>query len=98
MGANTQFRFLGGAVGLGLVTAVLNGFLRPRLAEIVAGDVLGAILESTDVVTTLSPQLQARILDVFADGFVLQWRVLCGFVGSQILASFLTLWEAVRIY
>lgn len=90
MGANTQFRYLGGAVGLGVVTAALNEYIRSHLSSVLTSSEIAAILESSRVISTLSPERQTQVLQIFANGYLLQWRIICGFVGLQIVASILS--------
>ncbi|KAF2758475.1 MFS multidrug transporter-like protein [Pseudovirgaria hyperparasitica] len=84
LGANTQFRYLGGAVGLGVITAVLNARLHPSLGHIVDAEEVGAILRSTEAVRTLSVSERDNVLHLFADGFALQWKVILAFISAQV--------------
>ena len=89
MGTNTQFRYLGGAIGLGVVTAALNGYVRSQLSDVLTPSEITAILQSSGMISTLSVEAQTRVLQVFTSGFLLQWRIMCGFVGLQIVANIL---------
>lgn len=89
MGTNTQFRYLGGAIGLGVVTAALNGYVRSQLSDVLTPSDITAILQSSGMISTLSVEAQTRVLQVFTSGFLLQWRIMCGFVGLQIVANIL---------
>ena len=89
MGANTQFRYLGGAVGLGIMTATLNSDVRSHLSGLLAPSDIASVLQSSDRIAMLDAETQARVLLIFASGFVLQWKIVCGFVGLQMVANLL---------
>ena len=89
MGANTQFRYLGGAVGLGIVTVTLNSYVRSHLSGLLTPSDIINVLQSSDNIAMLNAETQARVLLVFANGFLLQWKIICGFVGLQIVANVL---------
>ncbi|KAF4625358.1 hypothetical protein G7Y89_g12808 [Cudoniella acicularis] len=88
LGANTQFRYLGGAVGLGIISSILNSMLRPKLAIILNPEQLEAILQSTEILNTLQATQREQVLLAFADGFSLQWKVILAFIVAQIPAAF----------
>ena len=91
MGANAQFRYLGGAIGLGGVTAGLNSYLRTHLAIALTTAEVEAVLQSASEIARLDAAKQGLVLQVFANGFALQWKIVCGFVVAQLLAVLLTL-------
>jgi hypothetical protein len=91
MGANTQFRYLGGALGLGVVTAAFNTYVHLHLSRILSVDTITSILESSSGVYDLSPNVQAAVIQDFADAFTLQWEIICIFVGLQIVANLLAI-------
>lgn len=90
MGANQQFRYLGGALGLGAVTAALNATLKTKLAVFLSPDQVGAIMQSSAVIGTLGGELKTQTLSIFSEGFLLQWEIICGAVGLQIITILLT--------
>lgn len=47
IGAITQFRIMGGAMGLAIATAIQHGYLRSHLSRFLGGDVVEAMLSST---------------------------------------------------
>ncbi|EDO00961.1 hypothetical protein SS1G_03435 [Sclerotinia sclerotiorum 1980 UF-70] len=87
LGANTQFRYLGGAIGLGLITSVFNSNLRPRLATILDPEQLYAILQSAEIIKTLSEEQKGLVLEAFAHGFTLQWKVILALISAQVPAA-----------
>lgn len=84
-----QFRLMGGAVGLAIVTTVFNGEVRPKLENILSLAQLRALLQSTAVIQSFQPELQSRVRSIFAEGFNLQMRIMIGFGAAQIPAAFL---------
>lgn len=89
MGAVTQFRYLGGAIGIGVVTAALNSYVKQHLTNFLSAESIMAVLESSRAIATLASDERIQVLQVFSDGFLLQWRLLCGFVGLQIVTILL---------
>ncbi|KAH8648133.1 major facilitator superfamily domain-containing protein [Tricladium varicosporioides] len=89
MGAVTQFRYLGGALGIGVVTAALNSYVKQHLMSFLSSEDIAAVLQSSKAILTLATDERARVLQVFSDGFLLQWKLLCGFVGLQIVTILL---------
>ena len=92
MGAVTQFRILGGAIGLAIATNVLNSSVRPALASILNQGQLGAILQSTAAIDVLSPALQEQVRSAFARGYNLQFKALIGLICAEFPATLL-MWE-----
>lgn len=85
-----QFRLMGGAVGLAIVTTVFNGVVRPKLEHILSLAQLRALLQSTAVIQSFQPELQSGVRSIFAEGFNLQMRIMIGFGAAQIPAALLT--------
>ena len=74
MGAVTQFRALGGVVGLSIGANVLNSHVKSSLAHLLSPEQLGGILESTEIIAKLPESLQFMIRKTFADGYNLQMK------------------------
>ncbi|TGO51456.1 hypothetical protein BCON_0161g00290 [Botryotinia convoluta] len=91
LGANTQFRYLGGAIGLGLITSVLNSNLRPKLASILDAEQLSAIFQSAEIVKTFPEAQRNQVLLAFGIGYDLQWKVIIAFISAQVPAA-LMMW------
>jgi hypothetical protein len=89
MGAVTQFRYLGGALGIGVVTTALNSYVKQNLTGFLSSEDIAAVLQSSKAIAALATDERARVLQVFSDGFLLQWKILCGFVGLQIVTILL---------
>lgn len=55
LGSVAQFRIMGGAVGLAVVTTVFNGHVRPALAGLLGREQAEALLKSAEAVKSLAP-------------------------------------------
>ncbi|TRX97449.1 hypothetical protein FHL15_001727 [Xylaria flabelliformis] len=95
-GAITQFRVMGGAIGLAIVTAVFNSLVRGQLGGQLSSAELNALLTSPATITTFPPDVQETIRVKFADGYALQAKVLAGLAAGQIPASLL-MWQGKQI-
>ncbi|KAI0861409.1 MFS multidrug transporter-like protein [Xylaria cubensis] len=96
LGTITQFRVMGGAIGLAIVTAVFNSLVRSQLGEQISSTDLSTLLTSPATITTFPPDVQETIRVTFADGYALQAKVLAGLAAGQIPASLL-MWQAKQI-
>jgi len=92
MGAITQARPLGGAIGLAITTTVLNSYIKSSLRGLLTPEQLGGLLESIDVINFLPPEQQAQVRQSFSHGYNLQMKVMIGFSAAQILVVAL-MWE-----
>ncbi|MCJ1263264.1 hypothetical protein MMC22_003134 [Lobaria immixta] len=91
-GAIVQFRFLGGVIGLSIASSVMNEYLKTHLAAILPLDELAALLQSTAVLVRFAPNVQQKVLEVFARGYDLQFKILTGFAGAQFLTAMM-MWK-----
>ena len=89
MGAVVQFRIMGGAVGLAIVTTTLNSYMSSHLSVLIPMQQLQAVLRSVDAINKLSPTLQSHIRAALGYCYNLQMRVMIGFGAAQIPASLL---------
>jgi hypothetical protein len=96
MGAVAQFRVMGGAIGLAIVTTAFNGLVRGRLGDQLAPGQLEQLLQFPGNIASLPPSVQEAIRVAFADGYALQAKILCGLAAGQIPASFL-MWQKKQI-
>ena len=87
--AITQFRTLGGALGLAIVNSVFTGFLRSSLLSYIATDTINAVLESIALIDSLPSSIQSTVRHLFAHGYALQSEIMLGFVVAQFLATLL---------
>lgn len=96
LGSVTQFRIMGGALGLAIVTAAYKGFVISRLDKFLALEQRQAILQSAEAIQSLTPAVQAEVKKIFAGGYNLQFRVLIAFAAAQIPSSLL-MWQKKQI-
>lgn len=92
MGAITQFRALGGALGLAIVTSVMKSSLRSKLSAYLSSDSTNSILQSAAAIDLLPPALQDQTRSLFAREYNLQMRIVIGFTVAQFLTSLL-IWK-----
>ncbi|EEA26380.1 hypothetical protein TMatcc_005354 [Talaromyces marneffei ATCC 18224] len=95
--ATVQFRFLGGALVVSLVTAVGNSWVRNELSGSLSPEQIFSIFRSTDVIDTLPVSLQAMVRHEFAESFSLQMRIVIGFAATGILTTLL-MWQKSQIH
>lgn len=89
MGSVVQFRIMGGAVGLAIVTSVLNSYIKSHLSASVTPQQLGSILQSANAINMLDSTMQSTVRAIFGHGYNLQMKVMIGFAAAQIPASLL---------
>lgn len=92
MGAIAQFRVMGGSIGLAIITAIHNSYLRSHLTRFLGHDGTEAVLRSTGVITTLPSRTQELIRGIYADSHALQMNVLAGLAGGQVLTA-MAMWQ-----
>ncbi|KAH8690543.1 putative efflux pump antibiotic resistance protein [Talaromyces proteolyticus] len=91
-GAIIQLRFLGGAIGLGIASAIMNSSLRSQLASVLSSEQLGALLDNAEVMTRFSPTARKAIQLAFVKIYNQQLEIMTGVSGAQLLAVFL-IWK-----
>ncbi|MCJ1349663.1 hypothetical protein MMC31_007904 [Peltigera leucophlebia] len=91
-GAIIQFRFLGGLIGLSIASNVMNGYLKTHLTEILSSDALAALLKTTKVLATFAPDVQEKVIEVFAQSYDLQYTLMIAFAAAQFPAAAM-LWK-----
>ncbi len=87
---------MGGAIGLAIVTTVINSYVRNRLVGVLPPDQIGALLQSTDAFAALPPAVVETAKSIFARGYNLQLQIMIGFSAAQIPATFL-LWQRKQV-
>ena len=91
-----QFRTMGGAIGLAIVTTVLNSYVKFHLAGILSSVEIEALLRTTEAFATLAPDVAETARQVFGNGFNLQMRIMIGFSAAQVPAILL-MWQKEQI-
>ncbi|KAF1994393.1 MFS multidrug transporter-like protein [Amniculicola lignicola CBS 123094] len=96
MGAITQFRVMGEAIGVSIVNTAMHSYLRSELAPILTSTELAAILSSAGAIRSMTPFKQEGSLNAMAEGYQLQFRILSGLAGMQIFGSIM-MWQKKQI-
>lgn len=96
IGSIAQFRVMGGAIGLAIITTAFNSLITSRLGEFLSESQLIQLLKAPTTITSLSQDRQEVVRLTFADGYKLQLRILCGLAAGQIPASLL-MWQKQQI-
>ncbi|KAM3150211.1 hypothetical protein ABEW05_009498 [Botrytis cinerea] len=92
----TQFRILGGVLGIAIATAAYKSNIISNLDKILTKEQRLLILESTSMIKTFDPDVQLQIRSIFAEGYNLQFRILVAFAAAQIPSSLL-MWQEKQI-
>ena len=87
---------MGGAIGLAIVTNVMNAYVRKHLAETLAPAQITALLETTEAFRALSPEMAKIVRTAFANGYNLQMQIMIGFSAAQIPAAFF-MWKKPQV-
>ncbi|KAG9201297.1 hypothetical protein G6514_005845 [Epicoccum nigrum] len=96
MGAITQFRIMGGAIGLSIVNSVMHGMLRSGLAPILTPLQLDEVLDSAQYIAGFPPRVREQVLLKFSDSYNVQMRILAGLAAGQIIGT-LIMWQKKQI-
>ncbi|XDG03758.1 hypothetical protein ABKA04_003373 [Annulohypoxylon sp. FPYF3050] len=91
-----QFRFMGGATALAIVTAVANTWLRGALLDVLNPEEITLVFRRPDTINSLPGALRSTVRLMFAKSFSLQMRILIGFAAAQFPVTFLT-WKKDQI-
>ena len=96
MSAVVQFRTLGGAIGLAVVTTVMSTHIKTQLAVFLPPDQIANLLVTAKAFASLPPQTLEMVKAVFAEGFDLQMRIMIAVSAAQIPAALL-MWQRHQI-
>ena len=70
----------------------MNEYLKTHLATILPSDALAALLQRTETLARFAPNVQEKVIEVFAKGYDLQYKIITGFAAAQFLAAML-MWK-----
>ena len=87
---------MGGAVGLAIVTSILNSSVSSNLSEFLTPQQVQSLLDTSSALAGFPPDIQAKIQSAFADGYNTQLKVLAGLAAAQ-LPSSLIMWQKKQI-
>ncbi|KAF2438547.1 MFS multidrug transporter-like protein [Karstenula rhodostoma CBS 690.94] len=85
--AMSQFRVLGGLVGIAIATSLSTPYLRSNISRIAPPSSAALILEKTANIHLLPTELRVEVEKVFAESFGLQIKLVIGFAAAQIPAT-----------
>ncbi len=96
MSSVIQFRTMGGAIGLAIVTNVMNTYTKFHLGAILSPTQINDLLQTTRTLATLPSELAGPTKTVFANGYNLQMRIMIGFSAAQLLMTLL-MWQKKQV-
>jgi hypothetical protein len=94
--ATSQFRTLGGLVGIAIVTSISTPYIRSHLTDILPLELAESLLERTELVQHLSPDTLERVRMLFGEAYNLQVKVLIGFAVAKVPVTGL-MWTNLRV-
>ncbi|KAI4684549.1 uncharacterized protein J4E84_006539 [Alternaria hordeiaustralica] len=94
--ATSQFRTLGGLVGIAIVTSISTPYIRSHLTDILPLELAESLLEKTELVQTLSPETLEHVRQVFGEAYNLQVKVLIGFAVAKVPVTGM-MWTNLRV-
>jgi hypothetical protein len=89
MGAATQIRVLGGTIGLAICSVLLSNYVTSQTAALLTPTEQAALLQSSQSIRYLVPELQVSIRRVYAAGYSQQMRVMLYFCVASIVSLLL---------
>lgn len=87
---------MGGAIGLAVVTTVLNNYVQSHLTGVLTPEQLGTFLKTTSILAELPASTADIVREVYSSGLNAQMRVAVGFAVAQIPAALL-MWRRKQI-
>lgn len=93
--ANSQFRILGGLVGLAIVVSVSTPYVRSHLADILSPELVILVLQKTETIKELSADTALQVRTIFGDAYNLQIMIMIGFAAAKIPVTAL-MWTNLR--
>ncbi|RDL32028.1 uncharacterized protein BP5553_09430 [Venustampulla echinocandica] len=87
--AITQFRVLGGIMGLAIVISVMNRAIQSDLLDILPVQTVDTLLQTTEIIHRLPPSVQESVRLIFARGYNLQMTIMIGFAAAQVPSTML---------
>ena len=87
---------MGGAIGLAIVTTVLNSYVKSHLADTLSSSQIDGLLRTTETFATLAPDVAETARTVFGNAFNIQMRIMIGFSAAQI-PTVLLMWQKKQI-
>jgi hypothetical protein len=83
----SQFRVLGGLIGIAIATSLSTPYLRTHLYDVLSPDLAVSILHRTENMAMLSGKDRESARAVFGKSFNLQIQLVIGFAAAQLPAT-----------
>lgn len=96
LGVGLQLRMFGGALGIAIVTTILNSHLKSELPAVLEPGQIRAVLDSVQAFATLPAEVQLRVLRFYAEGYNRQMKAAGAFSVAQLLAACL-IWRKDQV-
>lgn len=96
LGTGLQLRMFGGALGIAIVTTIMNSYLKSHLPALLSPEQLSAVLDSAQVVATFPSELQVQVRQVYARAYNMQMKATWAFSIAQLLPVLL-LWKKQQV-
>ncbi|KAI1491646.1 major facilitator superfamily domain-containing protein [Biscogniauxia mediterranea] len=94
--AVTQFRFLGSAIVVAIITAVGNSWVKNALLERLTPLQVSTIFRSTEAISDLPEDAEVFVRSIFIQSFNLQMRIVLGFSVAGMF-TWLLMWQKTQI-
>jgi hypothetical protein len=85
----SQFRILGGSLGLSIVSCATMPALRTDLLQVLSPEQTTLLLDRTETIITLPPDQQVVVRELFGIAYNRQMNILIGIAAAQVLVSLL---------
>jgi hypothetical protein len=86
LGAISQFRMMGSAVGVAITTSVLNNYVKDHLKGFLSAEKIRELLLKTQMIGDFDPVVGNEIRGVFVKGYNVQLRIVVGICVAQVLS------------
>ncbi|CAI6339908.1 unnamed protein product [Periconia digitata] len=87
--AISQFRMLGGLMGLSIAVSLSTPQIRSQLLGVLPAADVSQLLERTETINTIDGVLLETVKGIFAEGYSLQIKMLVGFAVAQVPTTLL---------
>ncbi|KAM7186123.1 MFS general substrate transporter [Naviculisporaceae sp. PSN 640] len=92
LGAITQVRIMGSALGVAIVTSVMHNFLTGSLGQVLRPVQILLVLDRPGVIGMFPQEIQRQVLIRYAEGYNQQMKILAGLAVGQVVGVAL-MWQ-----
>lgn len=79
-------------IGLAIASSVMNEKVTAGLKNFISPGTLAELSQNASTLVTLPPSVQAQVVEVYSEGYDLQFKMVLGFASAQFLAAMM-LWK-----